>query len=187
MGTQRPLAGIAVALAAAAWLGGCAAKKPTDAAASSSAATSSSSASPSSPEPTSESSSATAAPPSTQAPRTENWTALKAGDCLADLPPTDPAVVTVTLVDCTQPHLAETYLRAPVPVDAALDGTANNQCEAGFVAYTGRPSAGSAYTTTYLIDSDQDRTYNNPLPSTVICLLQGAQGQSLTGSAHRAG
>jgi hypothetical protein len=53
------------------------------------------------------------------------------------------------------------------------------------VSFTGRASAGSPYTITYMIDSDQDRTFNNPLPSTVICLLQGAQGQSLTGSAHR--
>ena len=181
MGLQRPLAAAGAALAAAAWLGGCAANKPgaPPAASSATPATSSASAPPSSP------ASEGATPAPAQAPRTENWTALEAGDCLADLPPTDPAVVTVTLVDCSQPHLAETYLRAPIPVDAALDGTASNQCEAGFVQYVGRPSAGSPYTTTYLIDSDQDRTYNNPLPSTVICLLQGAQGQSLTGSAHR--
>jgi hypothetical protein len=38
---------------------------------------------------------------------------------------------------------------------------------------------------TYLIDSNQDRTSNNPLPSTVICLLQAADGGPLTGSAHR--
>lgn len=116
-------------------------------------------------------------------PRTEKWIDLKVGDCLADAPPTDPAVVMVTLVDCSQPHLAETFVRAPIPVDAALEGTANAQCETGFVQYTGRASAGSPYTITYMIDSDQDRTFNNPLPSTVICLLQGAQGQSLTGSA----
>ncbi|MFM9035769.1 MAG: hypothetical protein ACKOQ4_16065 [Mycobacterium sp.] len=180
---------MAVAFTAVAWLGGCSANRPTDPGAPSAPPASSAAAS-ESPAP-----SAAAAPtgadgtsPSaaqTQAPRTENWTALEAGDCLAELPPTDPAVVTVTLVDCSQTHLAETYLRAPVPVDAALDGTASTRCEAGFVQYTGRASAGSPYTTTYLIDSDQDRTYNNPLPSTVICLLQGAQGQSLTGSARR--
>jgi hypothetical protein len=38
---------------------------------------------------------------------------------------------------------------------------------------------------TYLIDSGQDRTSNNPLPSTVICLLQSASGQPLTESARR--
>ena len=38
---------------------------------------------------------------------------------------------------------------------------------------------------TYLIDSNQDRTSNNPLPSTVICLLQSANGHPLTGSARR--
>ena len=98
-------------------------------------------------------------------------------------PPTDPAVVIVTLVDCTQPHLAEAYLRADIPVNEALSDIAGPRCDAGFTAYTGRPATGSGYTTTYLIDSDQDRTDNNPYPSTVICLLQDAQGRSLTGSA----
>ena len=124
-----------------------------------------------------------AATPTTSAPRTEKWTSLEAGDCLADAPPTDPAVVIVTLVDCTQPHLAEAYLRADIPVNEALSDIAGPRCDAGFTAYTGRPATGSRYTTTYLIDSDQDRTDNNPYPSTVICLLQDAQGSSLTGSA----
>lgn len=113
------------------------------------------------------------------------WIALKPGDCLAEPPSTDPAVVTVPLVDCSQPHAAETFLRAPIPVDAALEGTANTQCEAGLLEYTGRASAGGPYTFTYLIDSHQDRTDNNPLPSTVICLLQSAQGQPLNGSARK--
>ena len=100
-------------------------------------------------------------------------------------PSTDPAEVTVTVVDCTTPHLAETYLRADIPVDAAVTTTANQQCGAGFTQYTGLSLDGSPYTINYLIDSEQDRTSNNPLPSTVICLLQGAQGQSLTESARR--
>jgi hypothetical protein len=168
----RPLTGISVALVAVP-LASCAANKPADTvtapeqSATATAATGTSAAAP------------------TLAPRTANWTKLQAGDCLADAPPSDPAVVMVTLVDCAQPHLAETFLRAPIPVDAALDGTASTQCEAGFVAYTGGPSAGSPFTITYLIDSDQDRTYNNPLPSTVICLLQDASGQALTGSARK--
>ena len=113
------------------------------------------------------------------------WIDLQAGDCLAELPPTDPAVVTVTVVDCATPHLAEAYLRAEVPVNAAVIDTANQQCEAGFTRYAGTPSAGSPYLVSYLIDSEQDRTSNNPYPSTVICLLQGARGQSLAGSARR--
>jgi hypothetical protein len=119
------------------------------------------------------------------AARVEKWIDLKAGDCLAAPPSADPAEVTVTVVDCATPHLAEVYLRANIPVDAAVTGTANQQCEAGLVTYTGAPVSGSAYTINYLIDSEQDRTSNNPLPSTVICLLQGAQGQSFTASAHR--
>lgn len=176
MGVQRLGAWTTIAVTATACLAGCAAKKPAENAPSSPAATSTSA----------QAASTSAQPPATptQAPRTEKWIDLKAGDCLAELPSPDPGIVTVPLVDCTQPHKAETFLRAPIPVDAALEGTANATCEAGFVKYTGRPSAGSAYLTSYLIDSDQDRTSNNPLPSTVICLLQGAQGQPLTGSAR---
>jgi hypothetical protein len=124
-----------------------------------------------------------AAATTTLAPGTKKWIDLQVGDCLADVPSPDPAAVEVTVVDCSQPHMAETFVRAPIPVDAALDGTANAQCETGFVEYTGRVSAGSPYTVGYLIDSHQDRTGNIPLPSTVICLLQSTQGQSLTGSA----
>jgi hypothetical protein len=181
MGWHTALAGMTVALAAAAGLTGCAEKKPADAAADSSASPSAATSSAGSQTPTDSSSAASPAP--TTAPRTETWIALKPGDCLADPPPTDPAVVTVTLVDCSQPHMAEAFLRAPIPVDAALDTTANAECEAGFAQYTGRPSAGGPYIVGYLIDSAQDRTGNIPLPSTVICLLQGAQGQPLTGSA----
>ena len=134
---------------------------------------------------TSASSPASASAPPTMAARIEKWIDLKAGDCLAGLPSTDPAVVTVTVVDCATAHLAEVYLRAAVPVDAAVTGTADQQCQAGVTQYTGAPLTGSPYTTFYLIDSEQDRTTNNPLPSTVICLLQGAQGQSFSTSAHR--
>lgn len=122
--------------------------------------------------------------PPTSAARIAKWFELQPGDCLAGPPPTDPAVVDVTLVDCATPHLAETFLRAEIPVNAAVGETGNAQCEAGFTPYTGLPLAGSPYAITYLIDSEQDRTDNNPYPSTVICLLQGAQGQSLTGSAR---
>lgn len=125
-----------------------------------------------------------AAAPASQ-PRTVKWVDLKAGDCLADPPPADPAVVTVPLVDCGQPHLAEAYLRAPIPVNAALADVATSQCATGFQQYTGTAPGAAKYTYTYLIDSDQDRTSDNPYPSTVICLLQSANGQPLNGSAHR--
>ncbi|MCB1266242.1 MAG: hypothetical protein KDB56_17000 [Mycobacterium sp.] len=155
-------------------MGGCSDKKAADGATG-----------PSSVAPGDASATAAARPEQTTAsPRTTKWTALKAGDCLAEAPPTDPAVVTVTLVDCSTPHLAETYLRADIPVDAALNDVATSQCDAGFTRYTGGPVATSPYAITYLIDSDQDRTYNNPFPSTVICLLQNAGGQTLTGSAR---
>lgn len=113
------------------------------------------------------------------------WIDLKPGDCLAEPPPTDPAVVTVTVVDCASPHLAEAYKRANVPVNAALSDTAGTECDAGLTAYTGLPAGSGRYTVTYLIDSDQDRTEDNPYPSTVICLLQDPQGRSLTVSAKQ--
>lgn len=127
--------------------------------------------------------SATPAPATPVAPasRTVKWVDLQPGDCLADPPPADPSVVMVTVVDCAGPHLAETFLRAPVPVNEALSDVGNRECSAGLAKYTG----GASFSISYLIDSEQDRTSNNPYPSTVICLLQGANGQTLTGSARR--
>jgi hypothetical protein len=126
-----------------------------------------------------------AAPPSAQGPQTKKWIELQAGDCLADPPPSDPSVITVSVVDCAIPHSAEVYLRADVQVNAAIADTADQQCNAGFTKYTGQPVGGSPLVVSYLIDSNQDRTSNNPLPSTVICLLQAANGGPLTGSARR--
>ncbi len=126
-----------------------------------------------------------ATPPADSAPGVARWVDLKPGQCLAAPPPTDPAEVNVTTVECAKPHAAEVYLRVNIPVDAAVTGTANAQCETGLTQYAGVSSVGGHYSIGYLIDSDQDRTANNPYPSTLICLLQGAQGQPLTGSAHR--
>jgi hypothetical protein len=126
---------------------------------------------------------ATAAP-APPGSRTIKWIDLQVGDCVIDLPPADMSRVTVTVVDCATPHLAEVYLRAPMAVDTATANVANKDCTAGFVPYTGRSVDGSPFSITFLIDSNQDRTGANPTPSTVICLLQGADGQSLTGSAR---
>lgn len=115
---------------------------------------------------------------------TEKWIDLQVGDCVADLPPADLSRVTVTVVDCATAHLAEVYLRAPMAVDTAIATVANRDCAAGFAPYTGQPAGGSSLSITYLIDSNQDRTGANPTPSTLICLLQAANGQPLTGSAH---
>ncbi|OBF71365.1 hypothetical protein A5750_02285 [Mycobacterium sp. 852002-51613_SCH5001154] len=127
---------------------------------------------------------ATAAP-SPPGSHTEKWIDLQTGQCVADLPPIDLSRVTVTVVDCATAHLAEVYLRAPMAVDKAVAIVANKDCNDGFAPYTGRPIAGSPFSITYLIDSNQDRTGANPTPSTVICLLQSANGQALTGSARR--
>jgi hypothetical protein len=127
---------------------------------------------------------ATAAP-APQGSRTEKWIDLQVGECVADLPPADLSRVTVTVIDCGTAHLAEVYLRAPMAVDSAIATVANRDCNAGFATYTGQSVDGSPYSVTYLIDSNQDRTGANPTPSTVICLLQAANGQPLTGSARR--
>lgn len=177
MTPRRVYASAALAVGAGLWLSGCGATKPA----------------PSVPAPVTSSASTVSAPspapPSppaapTRPARVAKWFELQPGDCLAGPPPTDPAVVDVTLVDCATPHLAETFLRAEIPVNAAVSGTGNAQCDAGFTSYTGIALAGSPYAIAFLIDSEQDRTANNPYPSTVICLLQGAQGQTLNGSAR---
>jgi len=112
--------------------------------------------------------------------RQAKWVDLQVGDCLNTPPPTDPSVVEVTLVDCSAPHIAEVFLRANVAVNDAIAGVADQQCAAGMAEYTGQTSR---YTSTYLIDSNMDRTGHTPLPSTVICLLQSATGLALNGSA----
>jgi hypothetical protein len=120
-----------------------------------------------------------------QGPRTQKWIELQVGDCLADPPPSDPSVVTVSIVDCAIAHAAEVYLRADVEVNAAIADVADQKCNAAFPQYTGFAVGGSPFAVTYLIDSTQDRTSANPLPSTVICLLQASNGGPLTGSARR--
>jgi hypothetical protein len=114
--------------------------------------------------------------------RTKKWIDLQIGDCLVDPPPTDPGVVVVSVVDCAIPHAAEVYLRTDVQVNAAVADVADRQCAAGLTRYT---AGGGPFATTYLVDSNQDRTSANPLPSTVICLLQASDGGPLTGSARR--
>ena len=123
-------------------------------------------------------------PPAVKESRAKNWFDLDVGDCLVDLPQVDVGEVTVGIVDCMSPHGAEVFLRAPVEVNAAIADVADQQCAAGVATYTGRP-AGEGFTVTYLIDSNQDRTSANPLPSTVICLLQAGGGRQLTESARR--
>jgi len=125
------------------------------------------------------------APHTAQGARTEKWIDLQVGDCIADPPPSDPSVVTVSVVDCAIAHAAEAYLRADVEVNAAIADVADRECDAGFTRYTGQTAASGPFVVTYLIDSNQDRTSANPLPSTVICLLQASNGGPLTGSARR--
>lgn len=127
---------------------------------------------------------ATAPAPPAPSTRTKNWVELQVGDCLASLPPGDFSQVMVTVVDCATPHIAEVYGREPVAVNTAIADVANRACADGFPTYTGRALADSPFTMTYLIDSNQDRTSNNPLPSTVICLLQATSGAALTRSAR---
>jgi hypothetical protein len=123
--------------------------------------------------------------PTAQVSRPEKWIDLQVGDCPADPPPTDPSVVIVSVVDCSIAHAAEVYLRTDVEVNAAIALVADQRCAAGFERYTGQSAGSSPFVVTYLIDSTQDRTSTNPLPSTVICLLEASNGGPLTGSARR--
>lgn len=126
-----------------------------------------------------------AAAVTTPGPRTKNWFELSVGDCVTEIPSIDVGAVTTTVVDCAAPHQAEVYLLAPLAVNTAVADVANEKCTAGFVTYTGHAVTDSPYTVTYLIDSNQDRTADNPTPSTAICFLQAANGGPLTAPAHR--
>lgn len=126
-----------------------------------------------------------ATPTATPTTRTVNWFDLDVGDCLADPPPVDPNVIAVAVVDCTTPHHAEVYLRVPLAVNTAVADVAGLKCNDGFTAYTGEPVDSGTFTVTYLIDSNQNRTASNPDPSTAICLLEAADGRSLTVPARR--
>jgi hypothetical protein len=114
--------------------------------------------------------------------RTKNWFDLEVGDCVTEIPAIDTGVVSTTVVSCSAPHQAEVFLLAPLAVDTAIDQVAMTKCAKGFVDYTGQPFNGNSFAVTYLIDSNQDRTANNPTPSTAICLLQAADGTPLTKS-----
>lgn len=120
--------------------------------------------------------------PAPAGPQTKNWFDLKVGDCLTEIPAIDTGVVTTTVVDCATPHLAEVYLLAPLAVNTAIHTVAMEKCGKGFVDYTGQPFVGGPFAVTYLIDSNQDRTENNPTPSTAICFLRNANGEPLTKS-----
>jgi len=89
-----------------------------------------------------------AAPPMTLGPETHKWVDLKVGDCMAAVPAVDLGEVTVALVDCAAPHAAEVYLRAPIPVNAAVTEVANRECVAGLPDYTGRSFDESPYSVT---------------------------------------
>ena len=132
---------------------------------------------------------AIAAPPTTPGPRTKKWIDLDVGDCLTDPPPSDPSVVTVTVIDCATPHQAEVFFRGALTVNTAIPEVANRECGAQFPKYTGQSVGDSGLAVTYLVDSNQDRTTidptTGPAPSTVICLLEDANGQPLTASARR--
>ena len=159
----RTTSGLCASLAALAVLTSCGASGPTPA----------------------EPSTSTSAPPTTHAPQQKNWFDLAVGDCLTEIPAIDLGVVTATVVDCAVPHQAEVYLLAPLAVDTAIADVANRKCAEGFSPYTGQAVDDSPFTVTYLIDSNQDRTTNNPTPSTAICFVQAANGGPLTQSARR--
>lgn len=121
-------------------------------------------------------------PPTPTRPQTKNWFDLTIGDCLTEIPDVNSGAVTTTVVDCATPHLAEVFLLAPLAVNTAIDEVAMQKCGKGFVDYTGQSLVGGPFAVTYLIDSNQDRTQNNPTPSTAICFLRHADDEPLTES-----
>lgn len=125
-----------------------------------------------------------AAPPATG---TKNWFDLDVGDCVAAVPAVEIGEVDTPVVDCAGPHQAEVYLRAPTAVNTAIADVANDVCTDGLPAYIGDLGPDGLLMATYLIDSNQDRTDDNPMPSTIICLLQAAGGGELTGSKGNRG
>ena len=68
------------------------------------------------------------------------------------------------------------YLRAPTAVNTAIADVAHRVCTDGLPIYRGSPTAGGGFVATYLIDSTQDRTDDNPLraPSSACCRPQAA-------------
>ncbi|RDH79862.1 hypothetical protein DVS77_02235 [Mycolicibacterium moriokaense] len=128
---------------------------------------------------------AVATPQAPPGPQPKNWFDLQVGDCVTEIPAIESGVVSATVVDCAAPHQAEVFLLAPLAVDTAVDQVAGEKCAEGFATYTGKAANAGPYSVTYLIDSNQDRTANNPTPSTAICFLQDAKGGPLTTSARR--
>lgn len=128
-------------------------------------------------------------PPPLPSASTKKWIDLDVGDCLTEPPPTDPSVVTVSVVNCAASHMSEVFYRGALTVNAAIPEVANPVCSAQFAQYTGRSLEGSGLVVTYLVDSNQDRTTidptTGPAPSYVICLLMDGNGQPLTGRARR--
>jgi hypothetical protein len=120
--------------------------------------------------------------PTPAGPQSKNWFDLAVGDCLTEIPAIDTGVVTTPVVDCATPHMAEVFLLAPLAVNTAIDEVAMEKCAKGFVDYTGRPFVGAPFAVAYLIDSNQDRTADNPTPSTAICFLRNVNGEPLTKS-----
>lgn len=123
------------------------------------------------------------APPAVTATETR-WVDLQPGQCLAEAPPEDPAVVMVAVVDCAGPHAAEVFHRTGLAVNTALAEVADQACSAGLASYTGG-TGGAGYAVTYLIDSDQNRRADVAEPSTLICVLSDPGGATLTGSKAR--
>ncbi|MCV7191302.1 hypothetical protein H7I02_00575 [Mycolicibacterium brumae] len=142
---------------------------------------------PSSSSPAPSATAAPSAPPSPVVPATRSvrWVDLQPGDCLTDPPPQDPSVVQVTVIDCAAPHAAEVFGRTGLKVNTALADVADAACSAEFAGYTGASLAGSGYSVTYLIDSDQNRRADVAEPSALICVLSDPAGATLTGSAAR--
>ena len=109
--------------------------------------------------------------PAPAGPQTKNWFDLKAGDCLTEIPAVDTGAVDNHGRRLRDAASGGGLSARAVAVNTAINQVAMEKCAKGFVDYTGQPFVGGPFAVTYLIDSNQDRTANNPTPSTAICFL----------------
>ena len=93
-------------------------------------------------------------------------------------PPPPIPVVLVTVVGCSGTASGRDVPAANIPVDAAVTDGQQLVRRRPHRLHRQRPAAGADTTITYLVDSEQDRTSNNPYPAAVICPLQSADGRA---------
>jgi hypothetical protein len=109
--------------------------------------------------------------------------ALKVGDCINNEPSEDGP--TAVHVDCAQPHAQEVFYvfdlpKADFPGYLEIGDAQQDECPPAFKDYVGVDWEGSKYTFTFAGPTEQTWAAGN---HAVVCLLEDANGGTLTGSA----